>query len=42
MFQESFGTRLRGSFDSNRYKNWSDEKVHALLVRGEALVFKEQ
>ena len=29
-----------GTFDSSRYKNLSDEKAHAILVRGEALVFK--
>ena len=29
-----------GSFNSSGYKNLSDEKAHAILVRGEALVFK--
>ena len=38
--KESFGSKLMGSFDSSRYKNLSDEKAHAILVRGEALVFK--
>lgn len=37
--KESLGARLRGTFDT-KYKDWSDEKAHALLVRGEALVFK--
>lgn len=38
--KESLGAKLRGTFDSGRYKNWSDERVHAILVRAEALVFK--
>ena len=25
------GAKLRGTFDSGRYKNWSDERVHAIL-----------
>ncbi|CAG5103912.1 Oidioi.mRNA.OKI2018_I69.chr1.g997.t1.cds [Oikopleura dioica] len=37
---EGFMNSLSEAFDSNKYKNWSDEKCHALLVRAEAILFK--
>ncbi|CBY42531.1 unnamed protein product, partial [Oikopleura dioica] len=37
---DGFMNSLSEAFESNKYKNWSDEKCHALLVRAEAILFK--
>ena len=33
-------TMINDTFDSNKYKNWSDERFHALLVRAESIIYK--
>lgn len=39
--KESLTSRINGNlFDSNRTRHWSDERVHAYLVRAESIVFK--
>ena len=33
-------TMISDTFDSNKYKNWSDERFHAFLVRAESIIYK--
>ena len=40
MLKDSFMTMMTDTFDSNKYKNWSDERFHALLVRAESIIYK--
>ena len=40
LLKDSFMTMINDTFDSNKYKNWSDERFHALLVRAESIIYK--
>ena len=38
--RETWLEQISGSFSDEKYKSWSDEKMHTMLVRAETLFFK--
>ena len=38
--RETWLEQISGSFSDEKYKSWSDEKLHTMLVRAEILFFK--